>query len=166
MASLASTVRNFQLFLDNVGYAGNVDEVTLPKLTEKTDERVAAGMIGARKVGLRNLEAMEASMMSKSILPAFVSSFSQASTWTLRRALVDMDGTTHAERVVLIGDVHSIDDGTTKVGEAAQITATMDVHHYERHIDGVELIYIDIDTSTWRINGVDQYAEIKNAINQ
>jgi P2 family phage contractile tail tube protein len=37
-------LKNFALFVDGRGYAGRVDEVTLPKLTLKTEEHRAGGM--------------------------------------------------------------------------------------------------------------------------
>ena len=41
---LPKILRNFNVFVDGRGYAGKIDEVTLPKLTIKTDEYRAGGM--------------------------------------------------------------------------------------------------------------------------
>ena len=35
---LPRILKNFNLFVDGRGYAGRVDEITLPKLTIKTEE--------------------------------------------------------------------------------------------------------------------------------
>lgn len=165
MASLKSIAKKLQLFIDDLGYAGLVDEIALPDVTEVTEEHIAAGMIGKRKIGLHELEAMEASITSASILPAFITQLGQSKKWKLDTALEDTSGYVKAEKIILIGEVHKVSDGTRKAGESAKSTYTMDVHHYERYIDGRELIYIDIDTNIWRIDGVDQIADIIAAIN-
>jgi Phage tail tube protein FII len=41
---LPKILRNFNVFVDGRGYAGKIDEITLPKLTIKTDEYRAGGM--------------------------------------------------------------------------------------------------------------------------
>ncbi|MFA5248721.1 MAG: phage major tail tube protein [Patescibacteria group bacterium] len=159
-------VKNCALHIDGIGYAGKVDEITVPKVVEKTEELLAAGMIGTRKMGTGVLEAMEATFISKSILAVFVAQMGGINKrWKLSRALKNIDGTVKAESFVLIGDVHSSEDGTSKPGESATLTVTMDVNHYERYIDGVELIYIDIDTGVYRVNGIDLSADIMRVIN-
>ena len=41
---LPKILKNFNVFVDGRGYAGRVDEITLPKLTIKTEEYQGAGM--------------------------------------------------------------------------------------------------------------------------
>ncbi|GFR20643.1 phage tail tube protein FII [Trichonephila clavata] len=41
---LPKILKNFNVFVDGRGYAGKIDEVTLPKLTIKTEEYRAGGM--------------------------------------------------------------------------------------------------------------------------
>ncbi len=41
---LPKILRNFNVFVDGRGYAGKIDEITLPKLTIKTEEYRAGGM--------------------------------------------------------------------------------------------------------------------------
>jgi hypothetical protein len=162
----AQIVKNFNLHIDGTGYAGKVDEVNLPKIVEKTEELMAGGMIGTRKIGTGVLEAMEATFVTKSIMAVFLTQLGGLNKrWKLSRALKNIDGTVKNETVVLIGDIHSIEDATTKPGESSTLTCTMDVHHYERKIDGIELIYVDIDTGVYRVNGTDLAATIMAAIN-
>jgi len=48
---LPKILKNFNVFVDGRGYAGKIDEITLPKLTIKTEEYRAGGM------GMEKLEA-------------------------------------------------------------------------------------------------------------
>ncbi len=41
---LPKILKNFNVFVDGRGYAGKIDEITLPKLTIKTEEYRAGGM--------------------------------------------------------------------------------------------------------------------------
>ncbi|NSX83964.1 phage major tail tube protein, partial [Wolbachia endosymbiont of Atemnus politus] len=41
---LPKILKNFNVFVDGKGYAGKIDEITLPKLTIKTEEYRAGGM--------------------------------------------------------------------------------------------------------------------------
>ena len=41
---LPKILKNFNVFVDGLGYAGRVEEITLPKLTIKTEEYQGAGM--------------------------------------------------------------------------------------------------------------------------
>ena len=42
---LPKILKNFSAFVDGRGYAGRVDEITLPKLTIKMEEYRAGGMM-------------------------------------------------------------------------------------------------------------------------
>lgn len=41
---LPNILKNFNVFVDGKGYAGKIDEITLPKLTIKTEEYHAGGV--------------------------------------------------------------------------------------------------------------------------
>ena len=55
---LPKILKNFNVYVDGRGYAGRVDELTLPKLTIKTDEYQWAGMSAPVEIdmGLEKLE--------------------------------------------------------------------------------------------------------------
>lgn len=55
---LPKILKNFNVFVDGRGYAGRVEEITLPKLTIKTEEYQGAGMSAPVEIdmGLEKLE--------------------------------------------------------------------------------------------------------------
>ena len=58
---LPKILKNFNLFVDGRGYAGRVDEITLPKLTIKTKEFQGAGMSAPVEIDL-GMEKLEMDM--------------------------------------------------------------------------------------------------------
>ena len=58
---LPKILKNFNLFVDGRGYAGRVDEITLPKLTIKTEEFQGAGMSAPVEIDL-GMEKLEMDM--------------------------------------------------------------------------------------------------------
>ena len=56
---LPKILKNFNAFVDGRGYAGRIDEISLPKLSIKTEEHRAGGMDipVAIDMGMEKLEA-------------------------------------------------------------------------------------------------------------
>lgn len=55
---LPKILKNFNVYVDGRGYAGRVEEVTLPKLTIKTEEYQGGGMTAPVEIDL-GLEKLE-----------------------------------------------------------------------------------------------------------
>ena len=55
---LPKILRNFNVYVDGRGYAGRVEEITLPKLTIKTEEFQGAGMSAPIEIDL-GMEKLE-----------------------------------------------------------------------------------------------------------
>ena len=166
--SVASQVfKNCKAFLNDVGYAGEVDEVTLPKLTTKDEEFLAAGMAGPVSIPM-SIEKLEASFVVSSLLYEFLVQWGlrngNATKLTLRSAMEDLDGTPHSDVAKLYGRVSGLDESSSKPGEKKTWTFTMQVTFYERTIDGQEAIYIDLENMVCRVGGVDQLEAIRNII--
>ncbi len=66
---LPKILRNFNVFVDGRGYAGKIEEITLPKLTIKTEEYRAGGMDIPISIdmGMEKLEAVLLNMIQNSL---------------------------------------------------------------------------------------------------
>ncbi|GHT98386.1 hypothetical protein FACS1894126_3800 [Alphaproteobacteria bacterium] len=62
---LPKILKNFNVFVDGRGYAGRVEEVSLPKLSLKTDEFLAGGMDAPIEIDL-GMEKLEADLTPNS----------------------------------------------------------------------------------------------------
>ena len=68
---LPRKIKNFTLFNEGLSYLGEVDEVTLPKLTRKTEDWRAGGMGGPIKADF-GMEGLELEWKAGGILRAEV----------------------------------------------------------------------------------------------
>ena len=71
---LPRVLKNLNLFVDGRGYAGRVDEITLPKLTVKTEEHRAGGMDAPVRLDM-GMEALEATLMLAELDEAVFATF-------------------------------------------------------------------------------------------
>lgn len=167
MSVVSQVFKNCAAFLNDVGYAGKVDEVTLPKLTTKDEEFMAAGMAGPVSIPM-SIEKLEANFVVSSLLYEFLILWGKrdgkGTKMGLRAAHEDLDGTTHSDVATLIGRVSGLDESASKPGDKKTWTFTMQLTFYERIIDGKEAVYIDLENMVCRIGGVDQLEAIRNII--
>ena len=120
MAAAEDILRNFNLFIDGIGYAGNVESFTPPNLSLATEEFKAAGMIAPLEVETGMLEKLEASFTLTKIAPeveARVGNWLKPISLTARGALQDFDGNVKECVVKLTGKIKSIESGEWKPGE-------------------------------------------------
>lgn len=159
--------KNFNMFVDGRGYAGQVDEFVPPKLTLVTDEYRAGGMDAPIDITM-GMEKMTASWSMKTydrdILALFGVKEGAQVPVTVREALESHDGTTTAVVRSLRGKITEIDEGTSKPGEAAVMTITMSLNYYKMTHGGRVVHEIDVENMVRIINGVDALAGIRSAL--
>lgn len=169
MAPASDILKNFNLFVDGRGYAGNVDELTPPTLAITMDDYRGGGMDTSVEVDM-GMEKLETSFsMSKQdadILKALGGVAGATIPLTARGALQSLDGSVTPVVLRMRGKIRSIDPGTWKAGEKATMAVSVGLTYYEREQGGETLCKIDVLNRIREIGGVDQLAEIRAAMGE
>lgn len=163
---IPKVLKNFNLFANDKSYAGKGEDLTLPKLTKKTEEFRAGGLDAPISIDM-GMEEFQASFTlveyDKDILKQFGLVDGNAVLLTFKGA--SQDDTNVSPMVVkLRGMYKEIDMGKVTAGEIAKMQCTILGRYYYLEIDGEELIEIDVPNMTRVIGGKDQMAEIRKAL--
>ena len=160
-------LRNFNLFVDGRGYAGNVSEYSAPTLAVQTEDFRAGGMDAPIALDM-GMEALEATF----ILSAY--DFHVLQMWgviegapivlTARGAIESYDGLVKASVHRLRGRVTRVERGAWTPGQQAPLTITVRCDYFAEDLDGRQIHEIDVPNMKRVINGVDQLAARRAAI--
>jgi P2 family phage contractile tail tube protein len=165
---LPKILKNFAVFVDGRGYAGKVEEITLPKLTIKTEEYRAGGMDVpiAIDMGMEKLETdMTFSDYDSEIFKLFGIISGNLVALTLRGALQEPDKTDAIPVVLhLRGTLRELDFGTWKAAEKATLKMAMDLRAYKLTYNNADVIEIDAENMIRKIDGTDQLATFRTAL--
>jgi len=167
MSAANRILRNFALFVDGLGYAGNAEEVTPPVLAIKTEDYMAGGLdsslpidMGQEKMELKfKLNDMGADALSLwGVIggPDF--------TTNLKGALQNLDGSVESILIAGRGRVRSVTASSMQAGQKANHEYVMDLTYFRYDLDGATIHEIDVPNMIRRINGVDQLANIRAAM--
>lgn len=164
MSAAAQKLKNFNLYIDGFGYAGNVDEVQLPAINVTAEDYRAGGMDAPIEIdmGMEKLEAtFKVSKFDKNLLAKFGA---RNIPFVLRGALEDLDGTVTPLVVNLTGSIHGQETDAATPGTLVAMTFRFAAHAYTYRL-GDEIIH-DIDVLNMKrvINSVDRLAAIRGAI--
>lgn len=159
---LPSVVRMLNLFVDGRGYAGKIDEVTLPKLAIKTDDYRPGGLDTSVEydMGMEKLEiGFAVSGVNVDLFRSFGILGGGGLPLTVRGSLQRQgDPTPQAVVFNLHGTFREIDMGALKPGERNTMTVSGGLTYYAATIDGVQVVKIDALNAVREIDGVDQLA--------
>src|SRR3989338_795847 len=158
-------LKNFNAFVDGRGYAGRVDEVTLPKLTVKTEEHRAGGMDVPVEIdmGMEKLEAeITFAEYDAELFRLFGLVDGNSVSVTLRGA-IQAGGDAEPVVVTLRGSFRELDSSNWKAGDKATLKCMMAVRYYRLNINGFDVIEIDAENMIRIIGGEDQMASIRQA---
>lgn len=163
---LPKILKNFNVFVDGRGYAGRVEEITLPKLTIKTEEYQGAGMSAPVEIdmGMEKLEMdLTFSEYDQELFKLFGLTNGSEFALTIRGAL---QGTGDSSPVIINvrGYFKEMDFDSWKPAEKATLKYSVTCNYYKLTIDGVELIEIDPINMIRNINGSDQLSKIKEIL--
>ncbi len=164
---LDDVLKNMSLFVNTRGYAGNVEELTLPKLTLKTEEFRNGGMDAPMDVelGMEKLECeFTLTRFDREALKLFGVLDGQSLPLTVRGAVVSDDGSTLPVVVNLQGLVREVDFGSWKAGDKANLKFVVSLRYYKLTHGGEVLHEIDIPNMVRVINGIDQLAAQRAAL--
>lgn len=164
---LDDILKNMALFVDGRGFAGNVEELMLPKLTLKTEEFRNGGMDAPIDIemGMEKLESeFTLTRFDKNVLKLFGLAPGQLTPLTIRGAVISDNGTQTPVVVNLQGIVREMDLGNWKPGEKATLKMMLALRYYKL-THGGELIHeIDIPNMVRTIGGIDQLAAVRSAL--
>lgn len=164
---ITDVLRNMNLFVDGRGYAGRVDQVTLPTLTVAMEEHRAGGMDAPAEIDM-GMEKLECSWQTSAIDVEILRRWGLAPgaqiPVTFRGALESEDGAVTAVEARMRGTIREVDWGDWTPGEKAPLSCMMAVRYYRLTHGGQVVHEIDVDRMTRIINGVDRLAEQRAAL--
>lgn len=164
MAAADDILKNFNFFIDQIGYAGNIDEINPPKCTIKTEEYRAGGMDAGVELDM-GMEKLEASGTLSKIDDTVLKYFAkQGVNFTARGAVQSFGGTVTAVEVKMTGMIKENDPGTWKAGDKGGLKFTIALTYYKYTKGGAVLHEIDIPNMKRIIGGTDQLAEQRKAL--
>lgn len=165
MAALDDILKNMNLFVDGRGYAGNVEELTPPKLTFKTEDFRNGGMDAPveLEMGMEKLEASFAlTKYDPEVLKLFGLAPGNTKPLTFRGSVSSEDGTEKPVIIQLQGMLKEVDTGSWKPGDKMTLKGSIAVRYYKHTIDGVVVHEIDIPNMIRKVDGVDQLAKTRS----
>lgn len=165
---MPKVLKNFAIFADGINYTGEVEEVTLPKLTRKLEEYRSGGMNLPVKTDL-GMEALEAELTAGGWLKDVIRQFGAAGVNSVPIRFVgavqsDDDGQYSAVEVYMRGRWEEIDMGSGKAGDKSEFKCKVALNYYRLTWDGEELIEIDAIRMIEKFAGVDQFAVVRQLL--
>ena len=166
---LPKTLKNFNLFIEGEGYAGRVEELTLPKLSRKMEEYRGGGLNGDIEIdlGMEKLE-MEFTLReySREVLNQWGVCDTAGVGLRFLGAAVRDDSTceTDSIEVVIRGRWRELDFDTSKSGEMSTLKVMVAATYYKYLINGDEVIEIDHINMIEKVNGQDRLQEQRKAL--
>jgi P2 family phage contractile tail tube protein len=167
MSPASQILKNFNLYVDGRGFAGNVDEVQLPALTIIEEDYRAGGLDSSVSIdmGMEKLEAtFKISSFDRDLIRLWGISNGLTVPLVVRGALESLDGTVKAIVVRIVGSIRSMEFDSLSPGAKASMSFKLSATSYKYEQDGEVLIEIDVLNMKRLIGGVDRLAKIRNAI--
>lgn len=159
--------KNFNLFVDGRGYAGQVEEFNPPKLTLQTQEFRAGGMDVPVMITM-GMEAMNCDFSLKAydrhVLAMFGVTEGSLVPLVLREALQSEDGTVTQVVHNMRGKITELDPGTSKPGEIPLLKCTLNLSYYKMQHGDQVVHEIDAQNMVRVINGSDALATMRGAL--
>jgi len=169
---LPKILKNFNAYVDGRGYAGRIEEITLPKLTIKTEEYQGAGMSAPVEIDL-GMEKLEMELTFSEYDPELFKLFGLTNgsefALTIRGALqatgrLAQGGGTTGVVINVRGYFKDMDFDSWKPAEKASLKCSVACNYYKLTIGDIELIEIDPVNMIRNVNGVDQLTEIRQVL--
>ncbi|QSH40921.1 phage major tail tube protein [Lentisphaerota bacterium ZTH] len=164
---LDNILANCNVFVDGKGYAGKCEELSLPKLTLKTEEFRGGGMDAPVEIdmGMEKLEAaFDLNGYESDVLKFYGVADGNKVPLRFKGAQRQSDGAIKPVDIEMTGMLKEIDMGSWKAGERAKTKYTMNLNYYKFSLDGNVIYEIDIMNNIRKINGKDQKAAERKAI--
>lgn len=160
-------LKNFNLFVDGRGYAGQIDEYNPPDLAIQTEDFRGGGMDAplALDMGQEGLEtSFGLAAYDADVLALWGVAEGQQVAFTARGALESYDGTIKPVVHAMRGRITTIARGAWVAGQKASLTITMRLDYYREEHNGVTLNEVDVVNMVRIVGGVDRLAAQRAAI--
>ena len=160
---LPDSIRDFTAFVDGEGYAGEVEQGTLPVIDFVTEEMSGGGLGGTVDVVVGKLAKLETTLQCKGLNPTFLGQVGKPDGQiTLRGHLSDNDrsGPAVAEMRGLFK--RSTPGAMGADNQQAELMGTLT--YYRLEIYGEEIYDIDIINKRCVIRGEDRWAEYRESL--
>lgn len=150
----------FDLYINGQSYAGQVEELTPPKLSLKTEDYQGAGMVGSVAV-LMGLDsgALDMDITVGGLVEGVIKSYGKGIDETqLRYAGSYYDDQTRqsvACEIQTRGRITEMDWGSSKQGDNTQHKYPVKNTYYKLTINNETLVEIDLLNLKWIVDGVD-----------
>lgn len=166
--ALPRKLKNFNLFNNGNNYLGQIEEVTLPKLSRKMEEWRGGGMDGPVQIDLGQ-ENIELAWTAGGVIATALSQYGVTTVGgcMLRFAGAyqrDDTGDVDAVEVVVRGRHKEIDFGSAKPGDHTQHKYNTACSYYKLTINGRVMIEIDVLNMLFIVDGVDRLAQQRRAL--
>ncbi|KVN27025.1 phage tail protein [Burkholderia pyrrocinia] len=161
-------LKGFNLFQNGENFVGQVQEITLPKLTRKMEDYQGGGMSGPIKVDFGN-EGIQmewtAGGFMKSVLQQYGAMQHDGVLLRFAGGYQTEDSTSvDAVEIVIKGRHSEIDPGSAKAKEDTAFKVTTVASYYKLSVNGEDIIEIDFVNMIERINGTDLLEALRKAI--
>lgn len=164
--SFPKTLKAFNVYVNGIGFAGKAD-VTLPELELETDTHRAGGMDSSIEIdmGMNVGEAMvKFHEYNADVIKLFGQVGENPVSLIARGAMQAEDGSVVPVLVELRGRGKKLSPGDWKGGERAEMEFSVSPRYYRWNQGDEDLIEIDIENMVRNVGGVDQMAEMRNAL--
>lgn len=160
-------LKNFNLFVDGRGYAGVIEQLTLPKLTTQMEEYRGGGMDAPVEIDLGQ-EKLECTFQMFEYDPNVMRLWGLAdgaATQVTARGALRRDGEAAVAMVVnMRGVVKEMDAGDWVAGDKTAGQFMMALRYIKIAVDGQDLIEVDVVNMIRKVGGADQLESIRAAI--
>ena len=166
MSAIPKVLKNFNLFVDGVGYAGLVEELTLPKLALKLEDYRNGGMDAPTDLDM-GMEKLECDFTLSEYEPDVMGFFGlteDAQVQLVFRGGLDGENGVTPVVVNVTGAWKDLDMGSWKAGEKTPLKVSISLRYYKLKIDGNALVEVDVLNMKRVINGNDQLKDMRKAI--
>ncbi|HHW4680306.1 MAG TPA: phage major tail tube protein [Xylella taiwanensis] len=167
MSAPRHILKHLNLFIDGKGYAGQMEDINLPKLTLKTEEFRGGGMHAPVELtmGMEKLETdFSLICYSADTLLLFGVTEGRQVNCTVRGFLESFDGSDTSLAIHLRGKVKEIDRGTWKPGDKSTLKLALALSYYKEVHGTLTLHEIDVENMIFQQNGIDLLKSARHAL--
>ena len=164
---IPQVLSNCNAFVDGISFAGDVPTLSLPKLTQKTDDYQGGGMLSPVEIAM-GLEKLEAAFTTNGVRRESLKYFGlvdqTACNIVFRGAFKGLRGVVTPVIVTMRGGIKEVDMGDWKPADKAEIKHAVKLVYYKLEIDGRVMYEIDPLNMVMVVDGVDQAAAERSAL--
>lgn len=159
--------KNFNIFVDGGGMAGQSEDFTPPVLEVTTEKFRGGGMLGSTSINM-GMEALETEFsliaFDKNVLALWGVAQGQVVPFVAREVLESYDGSVTPVAHTMRGKITKLDQGTTKAGDKVLLKVSMSLDYYKLDHGGVTVHEHDVLNMVHVVNGADQMAAQRAAL--